>query len=74
MSRVAFLSLSMLLLLAAFPLISAGTTDGPPVLWRLGLGLLAAGGLMPPARRLITARQPEPPPTRAGMSDDCRVS
>lgn len=74
MSRLAVLSLSMVLLLTAFPLISFGTTRDWSVVWWLGLGALVVGGLIPPARRLVTAREPEPPPTRAGMCDDCRVS
>ncbi|HEY0872863.1 MAG TPA: hypothetical protein VGD94_05275 [Vicinamibacterales bacterium] len=74
MSRLAVLSLSMVLLLAAFPLISLGTTRDSPLLWWLGLIALAVGGLIPPARRFLAAREPEPPPTRAGLCDDCRVS
>lgn len=74
MSRLAALSLSMVLLLVAFPLISIGTTRGPDVVWWLGLGALAFGGLIPPARRFLAAGEPEPPPTRAGLADDERVS
>lgn len=74
MSNLAALSLSMALLLGAYPLISLGTMQGSPVLWWLGLLALALGGLIPPARRFIAASQPEPPPGRAGMADDDRVS
>lgn len=74
MSRLAALSLSMLLLLAAFPLISIGTTGGPQWLWWLGLAALGLGGIIPPARRFLVSMQPEPQPTRAGMADDERVS
>jgi hypothetical protein len=74
MSSLAVLSLSMALLLAAFPLISIGTTRGSTPLWGLGLIALAAGGLIPPVGRFLAAREPEPPPTGAGMCDDCRVS
>ena len=74
MSSLLALSLSMALLLAAFPLISYGTTQGPSVLWQAGLVALVVGGAIPPARRFLAARQPDPPATRAGMCDDCRVS
>jgi hypothetical protein len=74
MTRLVALSLSMLLMLAAFPLISLGTAQGQPLLWQLGLLALALGGLVPPLGRYIAARKPEPPPTRAGMAEDERVS
>jgi hypothetical protein len=74
MSSLAALSLSMVLLLAAYPLISLGTTQDRPFLWCLGLIALVVGGLIPPARRFLAAPQPEPPPTRAGMAEDDRVS
>ena len=73
MSRLAALSLSMVLLLAAFPLISLGTTEGPAVLWWLGLLALAAGGLIPPMRRFLATAEPEPPPSPTGLADDDRV-
>ena len=74
MSSLAALSLSMVLLLAAFPLISYGTTQGPSSLWQVGLVALVIGGVIPPARRFLAARRPEPPATKAGMCEDCRVS
>ncbi|HRO88191.1 MAG TPA: hypothetical protein PLH21_09220 [Chiayiivirga sp.] len=74
MTRIGALSLSMLLMLAAFPLISLGTVQGPPLLWKLGLLALGVGGLIPPLGRFIGARKPEPPPTRAGLAEDERVS
>lgn len=74
MSRLAALSFSMVLLLVSFPLISFGTTQGPPLLWWLGLLALVVGGLIPPAARFLAAGQPKPPPTRAGLVDDERVS
>lgn len=45
-NRLAYLSLSFLLLVAAFPLISIGMTTGPDLLWWLGLLSLTCGGLI----------------------------
>jgi hypothetical protein len=73
MSTLASLSLSMALLLAAFPLVSVGTTQGSPFVWWLGLLALGVGGLIPPVSRFLAAPQPVPPPTRAGIADDERV-
>lgn len=52
-NRLALLSISFILLLSAFPLISVGLTSGPSPLWWLGLAALTCGGVIPPARRLI---------------------
>ncbi|QYX56441.1 hypothetical protein K1T73_15510 [Roseovarius sp. SCSIO 43702] len=52
-NRLAYLSLSFVLLIAAFPLVSLGMTAGPNVLWWLGLLSLCCGGLIPPLQRLI---------------------
>lgn len=51
MSTVAVQALAFLLLLAALPLTSLGTTHDLPVVWWLGLGVMVAGGLLPPASR-----------------------
>lgn len=51
MSRLAVLSLALILLLAVLPLTSFGTTNEQPVLWWLGLIALLIGGLLPPATR-----------------------
>jgi hypothetical protein len=56
--RLVYLSTSFVLLLAAFPLISIGTTSGPAVLWWFGLAALGIGGLIPPAQRLSIRNQP----------------
>lgn len=56
MSRLFTLSISLVLLLIAFPLISIGTASGPPVLWWIGLGAIAIGGILPPLRRCFTQR------------------
>ena len=74
MSSIATLALSMVLLLAAFPLISLGTTQGPEALWWLGLLALVVGGAIPPVQRFVAAGKPEPPPTGVGLVDDERVS
>lgn len=55
-NRLAYLSTSLILLVAAFPLISIGTTAGPQLLWWLGLLALACGGLIPPGQRLWAGR------------------
>lgn len=68
------LTTSLVLMLAAFPLISFGTTDGPPVLMGLGMASLAIGGLIPLVRRYARRKQPPEPPDGAGMSEDVRVS
>ncbi len=52
-NRVAYLSLSFVLLLVSYPLISWGTTRGPDVLWWLGLVMLVLGAMIPPAQRLL---------------------
>jgi hypothetical protein len=57
-NRLASLSVSLALLLVAFPLISIGATNGSSALWWFGLGALAAGGLIPPARRLVIPKEP----------------
>ena len=53
MSRLATLGISLLLFLAALPLISIGTTKGPLLLWGLGLIALGIAGLIPPAQRFL---------------------
>lgn len=74
MSRVAALSISLALLLAAFPLISIGATTGPAAVWWLGLAALALGGLIPPVRRFVVRRPPPRRPNPVGMPEDERVS
>ena len=73
-TRFATLSISLVLLLIAFPLISMGTTTGPDVLWWLGLAALALGGVLPPLRRFTSRNQTLPPPTQVGLPEDDRVS
>lgn len=70
-NRLAYLSVSLILLVVAFPLISIGTTRGPDALWWMGLAALVCGGLIPPVQRLllgppvaIPADADEHPPTQ----------
>ncbi|HET7335811.1 MAG TPA: hypothetical protein VFI93_11900 [Rhizomicrobium sp.] len=58
-NRLAYLSLSFILLIAAFPLISTGMTTGHGLLWWIGLLSLGCGGLIPPLQRLFLG----PPPS-----------
>ena len=46
-------SLSLLLLFAAFPITSFGTTSGNKLVWWLGLLCLVAGGLLPVVTRYM---------------------
>jgi hypothetical protein len=45
--------LSMLLLLAAFPITSFGTTGGNSLVWWVGLLSLVAGGVLPVMTRFM---------------------
>ncbi|GKY86859.1 hypothetical protein [Sinisalibacter aestuarii] len=74
MNRLVTLALSLAFLLIAFPLISIGTTNGPPLLWWLGLMALAIGGILPPLRRVFPPKEPLPKPTKVGLPEDERVS
>lgn len=60
-NRLAYLSLSLALLMIAFPLISIGTTTGPKLLGWLGLLALGCGGLIPPLQRLLLGPPPGAP-------------
>lgn len=57
-NRLAYLSVSFILLIAAFPLISLGMTTGLSLLWWTGLLSLGCGGLIPPLQRLILGSPP----------------
>lgn len=67
-NRLAYLSTSFLLFLAACPLISVGTTSGPRVLWWIGLVALCVGGLIPPVQRLLFTPEPSPAATSGDES------
>jgi len=72
-NRLAYLSLSLILLIVAFPLISIGTTTGPRPLWWFGLLALACGGLIPPLQRLLLG-PPASATTSASQVDDMQPS
>lgn len=75
MSRFAARNVSLLLMLAAFPLISVGTTRGQPVLWWLGLACLIMGALIPPVMRYLpeAEKEEEPHKMATDLGDSCRV-
>lgn len=66
-NRIAYLSLSLVLLACAFPLVSIGLVEGPRSLWWLGLLSLTCGGLIPPLQRLLLG--PATPPANASDSE-----
>ncbi|TFL11454.1 hypothetical protein CSC67_15865 [Pusillimonas caeni] len=68
-NRLAYLSVSLILLVCATPLISLGTTTGPSQLWWLGLAALFFGGLIPPVQRLLLG-PPSPAPEAAETSSN----
>lgn len=51
-------TLAFVLMALSLPLISYGATAGVAALWVVGLGMLAVGGLIPPAVR-FTAADPD---------------
>ena len=74
MSRFAAKNLSLLLMLAAFPLISVGSTGDQAIVWWLGLASLVIGALIPPIMRYLPEEEPEREPHEAtDLGDSCRV-
>lgn len=66
--------LSLMLMLAAFPLISVGTTRNRPALWWLGLACLGIGALIPPVLRYVPASTKEEPHKQStDLGDSSRV-
>jgi hypothetical protein len=51
MTRLTLLSIALILLLIAFPLVSIGTVQNMEAVWWLGLLALVAGGVIPPVTR-----------------------
>lgn len=72
MNKLAVQSVSLVLLIASFVLISLGTTGGNTPLWWVGLGSLVLGGLLPVITRFTN--RPEEKPRDAGMENDDRPS
>lgn len=69
-------NLSLVLMLAAFPLISIGTTTGPSLVWWLGLASLTLGALIPPVLRYVPREEEnkeEPGRSAVDLGDSCRV-
>ncbi len=74
MSRLAVRSISLVLMLAAFPLISVGTTGGQPAVWWIGLACLGLGALIPPVMRYLPEQEQEEEPHEAtDLGESCRV-
>ena len=79
MSRIAARNISLVLMLAAFPLISIGTTGGRSIVWWLGLASLALGALIPPVMRFVPEKETEekkdkePRKEATDLGDSCRV-
>jgi nitrate reductase NapE component len=72
MDKLVTETVALLLLFAAFPLVSVGATGGAAVVWWLGLLCLIAGGLLPIATRYMDHTQDKP--TDVGMEFDERTS
>lgn len=68
------LSTSLVLMLAAFPILSIGSMNGSTWQMLLGLILLALGGMIPLIRRFVNRKEPPGEPDHAGMPEDVRVS
>ena len=77
MSRFAARNISLLLMLAAFPLISIGTTSDRPLLWWIGLASLTVGALLPPVMRYLPEEKKQENKERrrpaTDLGDSCRV-
>ena len=72
MDKLATEGVALLLLFAAFPLTSWGTTGGNTFVWVLGLLSLVAGGLLPIVTRYMDHSADKP--TDMGMEFDERTS
>jgi hypothetical protein len=68
-------NVSLLLMLAAFPLISVGTTRGQPLVWWLGVASLGIGALIPPVMRYLPVKAKEEAHQRRAtdLGDSSRV-
>jgi hypothetical protein len=72
MDKLIVESVALLLLCAAFPLISLGATGGHAPVWWIGLLSLVVGGLLPIATRYLDHSKDKP--TDVGMEFDERTS
>jgi hypothetical protein len=72
MDKLGIETLALLLLFAAFPLISTGTDGGHTPVWWLGLLSLVAGGVLPVVTRYMDHTGDKP--TDVGMEFDERAS
>jgi hypothetical protein len=72
MDKLVTEGVALLLLFAAFPLVSIGATGGIAVVWWLGLLCLIAGGLLPIVTRYMDHSADKP--TDVGMEFDERTS
>jgi hypothetical protein len=70
MSRSWVLGIAFLLLLAAFPLISLGTTRENDVLWLAGLAMIVLGMLVPPVARYAVPEEDDDKGSAGGDVDD----
>ncbi len=72
MDKLVTETIALLLLFAAFPLVSVGATVGSAFVWWLGQLCLIAGGLLPVVTRYMDHSQDKP--TDIGMEFDERTS
>jgi len=72
MDKLVTETVALLLLFAAFPLVSLGATGGLAAVWWLGLLCLIAGGLLPVVTRYMDHSQDKT--TDIGMEFDERTS
>lgn len=73
MSLATARNVSLLLMLAAFPLISLGTTGGRPVVWWLGLASLCFGALIPPVMRFLPREKEQEHTRPTDLGESSRV-
>ncbi len=65
-------TVSLVLMLIAFPVISIGATDGHPAVWWIGLAAFALGSVLPVLTRYMDHSADQP--TDMGMGYDDRAS
>ncbi len=71
-SKLLIETVAMILLIAAFPVISLGATADLPAVWWLGFAAFVAGGLLPVITRFMNHAADTP--RDVGMEYDDRVS